>query len=445
MRAVVIGGGVAGLVAARRLAIHGADVVLLEASDRLGGRVAAATVGGVTVDVGAESFAVRGGTVRSLVDELGLGADVREPAGSAWVALADRTVPLPAGGVLGIPSSPAAADVIRVLGAAGAARAYVDRLVPVLKVGRYDRLGPLVRARMGDRVLERLVAPVVQNVYGADPDAVPIDAIAPGLNAGITSAGSLSGAVLELRAAAPPGSAAQGLEGGLHRLVDVLAERVRSLGVDVRIATPVIGVHPAPEGDTFTVTTERDDFEADRVVLAADGVAALGLLSDAAPILAAMRRPIPAETRAIVLLVEDARLDAAPRGTGVLRSAGRSDVTATAITHLTAKWPWLAEHAGAGRHLLRLSYRGGAEVPDDVIAGDAGALLGLGGLGITARTDALWTDSAPPLAPETIAIRAALDRTALPPGLAVIGSWVAGTGLASVVGRAEQAARPRAS
>ena len=98
MRAVVIGGGVAGLVAARRLAIHGAEVVLLEASDRLGGRVAAVTLGGLTVDVGAESFAVRGGTVRSLVDELGLGADVREPAGSAWVALADRTVPLPAAG-----------------------------------------------------------------------------------------------------------------------------------------------------------------------------------------------------------------------------------------------------------------------------------------------------------------------------------------------------------
>ena len=192
--------------------------------------------------------------------------------------------------------------MIRVLGAAGAARAYVDRLIPVLKVGRYDRLGPLVRARMGDRVLERLVAPVVQNVYGADPDAVPIDAIAPGLNAGITSAGSLSGAVLELRAAAPPGSAAQGLEGGVHRLVDVLAERVRSLGVDVRTGTPVIGLHPAPEGDTFTVTTERDDFEADRVVLAADGAAALGLLADAAPGLAAERRPTPADTRAVLLL-----------------------------------------------------------------------------------------------------------------------------------------------
>ena len=213
MRAVVIGGGVAGLVAARRLALAGAEVVLLEAGDRIGGRVASVELGGVRVDTGAESFAVRGGAVRALVDELGLGGDVQDPAGSAWVALADRTVPLPVGGLLGIPSSPLATDVHRVLDTRGSLRAYADRLLPVLKVGRYDRLGPLVRGRMGERVLERLVAPVVQNVYGADPDEVPVDAIAPGLNAAITQTGTLSGAVLRLRAAAPPGAAAQGIAG----------------------------------------------------------------------------------------------------------------------------------------------------------------------------------------------------------------------------------------
>ncbi|MGT2425657.1 protoporphyrinogen/coproporphyrinogen oxidase [Amnibacterium kyonggiense] len=445
MRAVVIGGGAAGLVAARRLAIHGDEVVLLEASDRLGGRVSSLGIGGLQVDVGAESFAVRGGTVRTLVDDLGLGDAVREPSGSAWVALEDRTVPLPAGGVLGIPSSPAAADVVRVIDGRGAARAYLDRLLPVLKVGRYERLGPLVRARMGDRVLERLVAPVVENVYGADPDEVPVELIAPGLNAAITAAGSLSGAVLSLRAAAPAGAAAHSLEGGVHRLVDALAARVRSLGADVRTSAGVIGVHPRPEGGGFTVVTEREDVEADRVVLAVDGAAALDLLRDAAPGLAAMARPRPAETRAVVLLVEDARLDGAPRGTGVLRAPGRADVRATALTHLTAKWPWLAERAGARRHLVRLAYRGPDAVPDAVVLADAAALLGIDGLHVAARVDAPWSDSAPALAPETIAIRAALARTALPAGFAVAGSWVAGTGLASVVAGAERAARRAAS
>jgi oxygen-dependent protoporphyrinogen oxidase len=445
MQAVVIGGGVAGLVAARRLALAGSRVVLLEASDRLGGRVASTEVGGVLVDSGAESFAVRGGAVRALIDELGLGGEVQDPAGSAWVALADRTVPFPAGGLLGIPSAPLATDVRRVLDTGGAARAYADRLLPLLKVGRYERLGGLVRSRMGDRVLERLVAPIVQNVYGADPDEVPVDAIAPGLNRAVTRAGNLSGAVLRLREAAPPGAAAQGLVGGVGRLVAALTAAVQGLGVDIRTGTPVLGVHPAPFGGLITVTTAREDMKADHVVLAADGAAALDLLADAAPLLARLPRPAPAISRAVLLKIDDRRLDAAPRGTGVLRAAGRTDVRATAITHLTAKWRWLGDRTGPGHHLVRLAYRGEDDVPDAAVAEDAGALLGLDGLHVSARTDAVWTDSAPALAPETIAIRAALAEAALPEGLTAAGSWVAGTGLASVVAAAERAAMPRAS
>lgn len=442
MRAVVVGGGVAGLVAARRLAVGGAEVVLLEAGDRLGGRVVPVRVGGVTVDGGAESFAVRGGGVRALVGELGLGADVVDPVGGAWVALADRTVPLPAGGVLGIPSSPLATDVRRVLDARGAARAYADRLLPVLKVGRYERLGPLVRSRMGERALERLVAPVVENVYGAHPDDVPVEAIAPGLNGAITATGSLSGAVLSLRSRAPAGSAAQGIAGGVHLLIARLADACRAAGVDVRLGTAAIGVHPDPDGTGTTVVTAREDLHADRVVIAVDGAAALPLLRDAAPALAAMPLPPPAHSRAVLLLADDARLDAAPRGTGVLRAAGRTDVLATAITHATAKWGWLAERFGPSRHLLRLAYRGEEQVADARVAADAAALLGLGGLDVTRRIDVRWRDTAPSLAPETLALRAALAAAPLPEGIAVAGSWVAGTGLASVVASAERAAAP---
>jgi oxygen-dependent protoporphyrinogen oxidase len=143
--------------------------------------------------------------------------------------------------------------------------------------------------------------------------------------------------------------------------------------------------------------------------------------------------------------VDDRRLDAAPRGSGVLRSALRADVRATALTHVTAKWPWVAERAGAGRHVLRLAYRGGDEVPDDVVLADLAALTGLDGLAAADRVDVPWTDSAPALAPQTLAIRAALAATRLPPGLSVAGSWIGGTGLASVVASAERAARLRAA
>jgi oxygen-dependent protoporphyrinogen oxidase len=438
---VVVGGGVGGLVAARRLALHGRQVVLLERSAVLGGRVARGTIAGGTVDTGAESFAVRGGTVRTLVEDLGLGGALAEPRGSAWVALADRTVPLPAGGVLGIPGSPLAEDVRRVIDGRGAARAYADRLLPVLKVGRYDRLGPLVRGRMGRRVLDRLVAPVVESVYGVDAETVAVDAIAPQLNAAITVAGSLSAAVLRLRSAAPAGSAVQGLTGGVTRLVSALVADLERFGVDVRLDAEVIGVHPAPAGPGFTVVTPREDVTADVVVVAVDGAAALDLLRDAAPDVAHLPRPEPAVSRSVLLAVDDPRLDAMPRGSGVLRAAGRTDVAATALTHVTAKWAWSAESLPAGRHLLRLAYRG-ADLPSETrVAADAAALLGLVPTTIVDRLDTVWVDTAPPLAPETRAAHKALSATPLPDGLAVTGSWRTGTGLASVVAGAEAVAR----
>ena len=64
--AVVVGGGVAGLVAARELAHEGLRTLLLEERDTLGGAVAGHTVAGLRLDAGAESFATRGWAARSV-------------------------------------------------------------------------------------------------------------------------------------------------------------------------------------------------------------------------------------------------------------------------------------------------------------------------------------------------------------------------------------------
>lgn len=207
-RIVVVGGGVAGLVVARECARPGFAVTLLEASGRVGGSVAPLELDGLTLDAGAESFATRGGHVAALLESLGLSDDVVQPnAAGAWVRHGSRSVPLPKAGLLGIPSSPLARDVVAAIGRRGAFRAYLDRLKPVLKIGQEKRLGALVRQRMGDKVLDLLVAPVVTGVYSASPDDLDVDVVAPGLNAALTRLGSLSGAVGELRSTAKAGSA----------------------------------------------------------------------------------------------------------------------------------------------------------------------------------------------------------------------------------------------
>ena len=72
MSVVVVGAGVAGLVAARDLARRGHDVVVVDPAGRAGGCVAAHVVGGMVLDSGAESFATRSPVVADLVTELGL-------------------------------------------------------------------------------------------------------------------------------------------------------------------------------------------------------------------------------------------------------------------------------------------------------------------------------------------------------------------------------------
>ena len=86
---VVIGGGIGGLVAALEIAELGIGVTVLEQADRPGGAIRSAELAGLALDLGAESFATRGGHVARLIDQLGLTDQVVDPgtgAGGAWVA-----------------------------------------------------------------------------------------------------------------------------------------------------------------------------------------------------------------------------------------------------------------------------------------------------------------------------------------------------------------------
>jgi len=84
----VLGAGLGGLSAARDLARAGADVIVLEARSRPGGRVEAVTLAdGRTVQAGGEVFGFGHTAYRELVGELGLATEpsyVAEPGEMSW-------------------------------------------------------------------------------------------------------------------------------------------------------------------------------------------------------------------------------------------------------------------------------------------------------------------------------------------------------------------------
>lgn len=458
--AVVVGAGVAGLVAARELARAGLRTLVLDERDAPGGAVRGHDVAGLRLDAGADSYATRNGSVAALLTDLGLGDDVvaPEPRG-AWTHLTSGDGPLPRTGILGVPAFPLAPDVRRTLGARGAARAALDLLLPARVGADATTLGALVRARMGDAVVARLVHPVVGGVHAADPDDLAIDAAAPGLREErAATRGSLARAVRRLRASAPAGTAVEGVAGGMHRLVDALVADVTAHGGVLLTRTRVESVTRASDGTLVLGTQDRHrpprpsrDVRTQRLVVAAPvGVGLLDGLDGTD--LAGVRLDEGAPVTLVTLVLDAPALDAAPRGTGVLVGPGVDDVRAKALTHATAKWAWTAQAAGPGRHVVRLSYGRADEsgaLPSgdalvDVALQDASTLLGvpLGRDALAGSAVVRWTQSLPrPSAAHRAAVAAVRAAVADLRGVAVCGAWTAGNGLASVVPDAAAAAR----
>lgn len=434
---LVIGAGIAGLVVARELVLQGHRVRVLEAEPRAGGQLLRKTIAGIPLDAGAEAFATRGGTVRAYLERLGIADRVVAPLDApAWLhARTGTTVPLPAVSLLGIPSAPLAEDVVAVVGRRAAWRGMTDALLPGPVGAKSATLGELVRRRMGDVILEQLVAPVVEGIHSKHPDELPVS-VAPGLVHHLLRENSLARAVARLRTDAPAGSLVAGLDGGMGMLVDTLLAELDRYGVPIEYGVRVAEVHPdrvvlAVDPDAVAASASGsvpDDGDPD---LEPEGEVREGLVVVAAPGLVT-----PADGRAatrtathLMTLVIEAGTDAAralgenPRGTGVLVARG-TDVTARALTHVSAKWAWVRE-AAAGREVVRLSYESAPTA--ETARRDAELLLGVS-----------IPETAVVAAEATTWLRA--GRFEADDGIPVTGEQVSGTGLASVIDHAHRLA-----
>ena len=128
---VVIGGGIAGLAAAFYLRDEPARVTVLEGSPRLGGKLSASDVAGVSMDEGAEALLARRPEGIALIEATGLAADL-VPAGVTSSAIYTRGAmrSLPRRQFMGVPADIDELAATGVVSAEGIARARAATAAP---------------------------------------------------------------------------------------------------------------------------------------------------------------------------------------------------------------------------------------------------------------------------------------------------------------------------
>ncbi|GAB2588282.1 protoporphyrinogen oxidase [Streptomyces capparidis] len=448
-----------GLAAAWFLLRGGAEVTVLEASSRLGGKLHADEIAGVPVDLGAESMLARRPEAVDLARAVGLGDDLQPPAasgGALWTRGALR--PLPKGHLMGVPGDLAALANSGVLSPRGLARLPLDRVLPRAPLGDDVSVGDLVAARMGREVVDRLVEPLLGGVYAGDAHRISLRTALPKLYEAAREERSLAAAVRRVSGRAPRGEGPvfMGLRGGVGKLPLAIADACRAEGARVETDTTVRELRRTAErpgrGGRWRLVVDRprgrDILEADAVVLSVPAPAAAALLRVEAPQAAAGLAGVEYASMALVTMAFRRR-DAAcvPEGSGFLVPPvdGR---TIKASTFASRKWRWIDE-ADDETVVLRTSVGRYGESADleredtDLVRlsrADLADAIGLTAAPVAARVTR-WNEGLPQYAvghTDLVArVRAEVGKL---PGLAVCGAVYDGVGIPACVASARRAA-----
>ncbi|MEU8991456.1 protoporphyrinogen oxidase [Streptomyces sp. NPDC048558] len=442
---VVIGGGIAGLAAAHRLLAAGRRVTVLEASDRVGGKLLPGTIAGARVDFGAESMLARRPEAVALAREVGLADRLQPPAtatASIWTRGALR--PMPKGHVMGVPGT--AAALTGVLSDEGLARIGRDADLPRTEVGDDMAVGEYVAARLGREVVDRLVEPLLGGVYAGDAYRISMRSAVPQLYQAAKTHDSLTEGVREIQAKAAAGRQTgpvfMGIEGGVGQLPLAVAESVRARGGEIVTGASVTELRREASQGWRVVAGDRV-LHADAVVVAVPAPAAAGLLRAEAPEAAAELDGIEYASMALVTLAYRRADTDLPAGSGFLVPPvdGR---TIKASTFASRKWGWIADE-NPDAVVLRTSVGryGETEILGrdddhlvDVSRRDLRAATGLDATPLETRVTR-WTDGLPqyPVGHHARVARVR-EHVAEVPGLAVCGAQYDGVGIPACIASA---------
>lgn len=291
---VVLGGGLAGLAAARGLLRAGVEVAVWEAEAEAGGVVQSAEREGFLFELGPNTVPQSALRLAELARELGLGDELVRSSG-----LAARRFLFLHGRLQALPGSPLELLSTRVLSGAGKLRLLSERLRPFVAppAGAPEpSFHDLVARRFGPEVAERLAGAFVRGIYAGDARRLGARSAFPRLWRLLEEHGSiLAGVASAGRAARGDGprpsraerrarAALVSLRGGFGRLVAALAAE---LGPRLELGRRAAALRRGAGGFEVEDALGRRQ-RAERLLLALPAGAAARLLAPLAPRAAAL-------------------------------------------------------------------------------------------------------------------------------------------------------------
>ncbi len=337
---VIVGAGISGLATAHYLRRRGLDVTVLDVSPHIGGKINTVSVRGLPVDTGPDAFLARGADLRDLIADLGLTADIVQPASGSYIWSQRHLRRLPPGMAFGLPEKLWPLLRSGLLSPAGVARAGLDLVLPGTPHDADPAIADLVEPRFGRQVYERLVEPLLGGVHAGDPAQLSARSTAPEVFALADGHRSMYLSLRKRKRSAPaptgnPSPPLVSLRGGLGTLVDAL---VRDIGPDrVQAKVGVDGL-----GGQWQVSTNIGTLQADAVVLAVPAYRAAQLVKPLSMPLADQLQAIPyVDVCNATLAFRASDVPQLPAGTGFLVPPSEHEFI-VGCTWLTNKWPYLA-------------------------------------------------------------------------------------------------------
>ncbi|WP_342508778.1 protoporphyrinogen oxidase [Sporosarcina sp. FSL K6-2383] len=185
-KVVIVGGGITGLSAAFYMQKEARekglplDVLLIEASHRLGGKIQTVRRDGFVIERGPDSFLIRKKSVGLLAEDLGIEDQlVKNATGQAYVFVNGVLHPIPGGSVMGIPTEITPFLKTGLFSWAGKIRAAGDFVLPRSAIQGDQSLGGFFRRRFGGEIVDNLIEPLLSGVYAGDIDHMSLQSTFP--------------------------------------------------------------------------------------------------------------------------------------------------------------------------------------------------------------------------------------------------------------------------